>query len=75
MSALRLASLCRSALRPAMTTAPLRRGIATTQICCKQELTLPDNMEHAVGIEKFEKMAKLAVSGLVAGFNVKTAGW
>jgi len=60
MSALRLACVCRSALRPAMTSAPLRRGIATTQVCLKQDLALPDSLDHAVGIERFERQAKLA---------------
>ena len=46
-----------------MTTAPLRRGIATTQVCLKQELSLPDTLEHSVGIERFERMAHAEVSG------------
>jgi len=63
MAALRLASACRAALRPALASAsaPMRqRGIATTSVCMKTELPLPDNLEHAVGIEKFEKLAHLA---------------
>merc|ERR1711931_571004 len=44
MSALRLASVCRAVLRPALTGAPAQRGIAT----------------NSVGIERYEKLCHLA---------------
>jgi len=71
MSALRLASVCRAALRPAVTSTALRRGIATTQVCLKQELSLPDTVEHSVGIEKFERMA--AAAGIDDPWDIKPA--
>jgi len=75
MSALRLASVCRLALTPRLASVPLKRGIATTQVCSKKNGGLdagrwtkdagrwnyvPDPMEHAVGIERFEMQAKAA---------------
>jgi len=60
MAALRLAFACRAGLRPALAAAPIQRAIATSAVRMKSELPLPDDMEHAVGIEKFEKMAELA---------------
>jgi len=61
MAALRLASVCRAVMRPALASASKQRGIATTSVCMeKNPMPLPDNLEHAVGIEKFEKMAHLA---------------
>ena len=45
-----------------LTSMPTCRGFCTTGCCRKTEIPLPDNLEHAVGIEKFEKLAKLAVS-------------
>lgn len=43
-----------------LTSMPTCRGFCTTGCCRKTEIPLPDNLEHAVGIEKFEKLAKLA---------------
>jgi len=42
-----------------MTTALLRRGIATTQVLLTEK-SLPDTLEHSVGIERFERMAHAA---------------
>ena len=65
MSALRLASLCRVALRPALTAPALRRCIATTAVRAAAGglRKLPDNFEHAVGEEKWEMIAAMEVSG------------
>jgi len=61
MSALRLASVCRLALTPRLASVPLKRGIATTQVCSKKIVDyVPVDVEHAVGIERFEMQAKAA---------------
>lgn len=58
MAAFRLASsACRVSLRPAFSVAPIKRAIATTAVCRKQQVSLPTDSEHAVGIEKFEMEA------------------
>jgi len=56
MAALRLAS--RALLRSALASAPMRQGIATTAICQK-DVKMPHSLDHAVGLEKLERIAKL----------------
>lgn len=60
MVSLRLASSACRAVMASATTTVTRRGIATTSVCMKKDMPLPDSLEHAVGIEKFERLAKLA---------------
>jgi len=60
MSALRLASVCRAVLRPALTGAPAQRGIATSSVCMAKDIKLPDPIQASVGIERYEKLCKLA---------------
>merc|ERR1711951_19119 len=57
MAAMRLAS--RALLRSALATAPTRHGIATTAVCLGN-VKMPHFLEHAVGVEKWEKIAKIA---------------
>jgi len=60
MSALRLASVCRAVLRPALAGAPVQRGIATSSVCMAKDIKTPDSLQASVGIERYEKLCQLA---------------
>jgi len=67
MSALRLASVCRAVLRPALSgapaqrgIAPAQRGIATSSVCMAKDIKTPDSLQASVGIERYEKLCHLA---------------
>ena len=77
MSALRLASVCRAVLRPALSGAPVQRGIApaqrgiaTSSVCMAKDIKTPDSLQASVGIERYEKLCHLAVSSWgIAGIS------
>merc|ERR1712126_573816 len=57
MSALRLASVCRAVLRPALSgapaqrgIAPAQRGIATSSVSMAKDIKTPDSLQASVGI-------------------------
>jgi len=68
MAALRLGSLCRALTRPS-NLALVQRGLAISAVDMKKVIPLPDPLEHAVGIEKIEKLAKL--QGIDDPFDLK----